>query len=212
MLFLYGDLQEEVYIEQHPSFVTQGEIGMVCRLPKYLYGLKQSLRAWFVKFSQAVKTFGMQKSKPDHSVFYKNSSFGIFLLVVYVDDIVITRSDSKCILSLKSFLYSQCHTKDLGMSKYFLSVEVMKSNQGIILSQHKYVLDLLSKTRKLVVKPCSTPITPNAQITKEGDLFEDPERYRRLVRKFNYFTVTCPDISYLVSVLSQYMSFPTINH
>ena len=68
----------------------------------------------------------MQKSKFDHSVFYKNSSSGIILLVVYVDDIVITRSDSKGILSLKSFLHSQFHPKDLEMLKYFLGVEVMR--------------------------------------------------------------------------------------
>ena len=67
----------------------------------------------------------MQKSKSNHSIFYKNSSSGIILLVVYVDDIVNTVSDSKGILSLKSFLHNQCHTKDLGMLNYFLGVEVM---------------------------------------------------------------------------------------
>ena len=59
----------------------------------------------------------MQKSKSDHFVFYKNFSYGIILLVVYVDDIIITGSDSKCLLSLKSFLHNQFHTKDLGMLK-----------------------------------------------------------------------------------------------
>ena len=76
--------------------------------------------------------FGMQMSKSDHSVFYKNSSFGIILLVVYVDDIVITGSDSKGILSLKSFLHNQFHSKDLGMLKYFLSMEVMRSKWRIL--------------------------------------------------------------------------------
>ena len=80
---------------------------------------------------------------------------------MYVDDIVIIRSDSKGILSLRSFLHSQFHTKDLGMLKYFLGVEVMRSKQGILLSQRKYVLDLLSKTGKLGAKQCSTPMTPN---------------------------------------------------
>ena len=94
----------------------------------------------------------MQKNKFDHSVFYKNSSSGIILLVVYVDDIVITRSDSKGILSLKTFLHSQFHTKDLGMLKYFLGVEVIRSKRRILLSQWKYVLDLLSKIGKLGVK------------------------------------------------------------
>ena len=67
----------------------------------------------------------MQKSKFDHSVFYRKSSSGIIMLVVYVDDIIINGSDSKCISSLKSFLRSQFHTKDLRMLRYFLGIEVM---------------------------------------------------------------------------------------
>ena len=91
----------------------------------------------------------MQNSKSDHSVFYKNSNSSIILLVVYVDDIVITRSDSKGISSLKSFLQSQFHPKDLGMLRYFLGIEVMQNKYGIFLYQRKYVLDLLSKTGEL---------------------------------------------------------------
>ena len=112
-------------MEQPPGFVARGEIGKVFRLRKSLYGLKQSPRVWFGKFSQAVEKFGLQKSKSDHSVFYRNSSLGIILLVVYVDDIVITRSDSIGISSLKFFLLGQFHTKDLGMLRYFLGVEVI---------------------------------------------------------------------------------------
>ena len=67
----------------------------------------------------------MQKSKSDHSVFHRNSSSRIILLVVYVDDILIIESDSKSISSLKSFLHSQFHTKDLGTLKYFFGVEVI---------------------------------------------------------------------------------------
>ena len=80
---------------------------------------------WFGKFSQIVEEFGMQKSKSDHSVFYMNSSSGIILLVVYVEDIVITKNDFKGISSLKSFLQSQFHTNDLGMLRYFWGIEVI---------------------------------------------------------------------------------------
>ncbi|XP_019168531.1 PREDICTED: uncharacterized protein LOC109164452 [Ipomoea nil] len=121
----------------------------------------------------------MVKGKSDHSMFYKWSKTGIIWLVVYVDDIVITGNDTEGILSLKSFLHSQFQTKDLGPLKYFLGIEVMKS-----------------KTGKLGTKPCNTPMIPNLQLTKEGELFEDPERYRRLVGKLNYLTVTRPDIAY----------------
>ena len=136
-------------MEQPPRFATQVEIGRVYRLPKSLYGLKQNPRVWFGKFSQAIEEFGMQNSKSNHSVFYKNSSSSIILLVVYVDDIVITRSDFKGISSLKSFLQSQFHIEDLGMLRYFLSIEVMRSKHGIFLSQRKYVFDLLSEIGKL---------------------------------------------------------------
>ena len=81
-----------------------------------------------------------------------------------------------------------------------------------MLSQRKYVLDMLSETGKLGAKPCSTPVAPNIQLTKEGELFEDSKRYKRLVGKLNYLIVTRPDIAYSVSVLSQYLSSPTISH
>ena len=129
-----------------------------------------------------------------------------------MDDIVITGSDSTGISSLKSFLHGQFHTKDLGMLRYFLGVEVMRIKHEIFLSQRKYVLDLLSETRKLGAKPCSSPMAPGIHLTREGGLFEDPERYRRLVRKLNYLKVTRPDIAHLVSVISQYMSSPTVDN
>ena len=177
-----------------------------------MYGLKQSPHAWFDKFSQAVEEFSIQKSKFDHSVFYKNFNSGIIILVVYVDDIVITGSDFKGISSLKSFLHGQFHTKDLGMLRYFLGIEVMWRKHGIFLSYRKYVLDLVSKTRKLEVKLCSSLMAPSVHLTREGETFEDPERYRRLVGKLNYLTVTRPDIAHSVSVVSQYTSAPTVDH
>ena len=74
------------------------------------------------------------------------------------------------------------------------------------------MLDLLSKTRKLGVKSCSSLMAPSIYLTREDKTFEDPKRYRRLVRKLNYLTVTRPDIAYSVSVVSQYMSALTIDH
>ncbi|KAL5772611.1 hypothetical protein ACOSP7_012218 [Xanthoceras sorbifolium] len=154
----------------------------------------------------------MIKSKSDYSVFYKQSKAGIILLVMYVDDIVITGSDATGISSLKSFLHTQFHTKDLGMLKYFLGVEVIRSKKGIFLSQRKYVLDLLTETGKLGTRPCSASMTPKMHLTGDGELTEDPEKYRRLVGKLNYLTVTRSDIVYSVSVVSQFMSSPTIHH
>ena len=129
-----------------------------------------------------------------------------------MDDIVIIGSDSKGISSLKSFLQSQFHTKDLEMLRYFLGIKVMRSKHGIFLSQRKCVLYLLSETGKLGVKPCSSPMVPSVHLIREGKTFEDPERYGRLVGKLNYLTVTRLDIAYSVSIVSQYMSSPIVDH
>ena len=74
------------------------------------------------------------------------------------------------------------------------------------------MLDLLFETGKLEAKPCSSPMAPGVHLTREGELFEDPERYRRLVGKRNYLTVTRPDIAYSVNVVSQNMSSPTVDN
>ena len=74
------------------------------------------------------------------------------------------------------------------------------------------MFDLLFETGKLGVKPCSYLMVPSVHLTRKGETFEDPERYRRLVEKLNYLIVIRPDIAYSVSVVSQYMSSPTVDH
>ena len=74
------------------------------------------------------------------------------------------------------------------------------------------MLDLLFETGKLVTKPCLSPMEQSLHLVREGEFFKDPERYRRLVGKLNYLTVTRSDIVYFASVVSQYMSSPTVDH
>ena len=74
------------------------------------------------------------------------------------------------------------------------------------------MLDLLFEIRKLWVKPCSSPMILDIHLTREGETFEDPERYKRLVGKLNYLIVTRPDIAHSISVVNQYMSFPIVDH
>ena len=101
-VFLNEDLQEEIYMDQPLGFVAQGESsGLVCHLRKSLYGLKQSPRAWFGKFSSVVKEFGMTCIEVDHSIFYHHLNTGCIYLVVYVNDIVLTGSDHHGISQLK---------------------------------------------------------------------------------------------------------------
>ncbi|RVW16754.1 Retrovirus-related Pol polyprotein from transposon TNT 1-94 [Vitis vinifera] len=212
--FLHGDLAEEVYMEQPPGFVAQGESGLVCRLRRSLYGLKQSPRTWFSRFSSVVQEFGMLRSTADHSVFYHHNSLGqCIYLVVYVDDIVITGSDQDGIQKLKQHLFTHFQTKDLGKLKYFLGIEIAQSSSGVVLSQRKYALDILEETGMLDCKPVDTPMDPNVKLVPgQGEPLGDPGRYRRLVGKLNYLTITRPDISFPVSVVSQFLQSPCDSH
>ena len=122
-------------MEQLPGFVAKGESGLVCKLCRSLYGLKQSPRAWFSRFSSVIQEFGMIRSTTDHSIFYHHSSTRqCIYLVVYVDDIVITGNDQDGIQKLKQHLFSHIQTKDLGKLKYFLGIEVTQSNSGVVIS------------------------------------------------------------------------------
>nr|GEV13541.1 polyprotein, putative [Tanacetum cinerariifolium] len=211
--FLHGDLEEEVYMEQPSGFVAQGEYGRVCKLKKDFYGLKQSSRACFGIFSNAVIKFGLRKSVYDYFVFYSSSNACCILLVVYVDDIVITGSDKAGIKILKSFIGTCFHTKDLGSLKYFLGIKVSRSSKGICLSQRKYYLDLLDDAGQIEAKPCDEPMIPKLKLrSEEGRLLHNLEKYRRVVGKLNYLTITCPDIAFSVSVVSQFMTAPRMSH
>ena len=102
-------------MEQPPGFVAQGESGLVCRLRHSLYGMKQSPRAWFGRFSSVVHEFGMTRSTTDHSVFYHHTSSGqCIYLIVYVDDIDITGNDQDSIQMLKPRFSDPARSIDLG--------------------------------------------------------------------------------------------------
>ena len=130
-----------------------------------------------------------------------------------MDDIVITGSDQDAIQKLKQHLFSHFQTKDLGKLKYFLSIKVAQSNSGVVISQRKYTLDILADTSMLDCKPVDTPMDLNVKLVLgQGEPLRDPRRYRRLVGKLNYLTITQPNISFPVSVVSQFLQSPYDSH
>ncbi|KAK4407439.1 Retrovirus-related Pol polyprotein from transposon RE1 [Sesamum angolense] len=200
--FLYGDLNETVYMEQPPGYVAQGEKQrMECKLKKAIYGLKQSPRAWFDKFSRIIGEFGFSRCQADHSVFVQTTKTGMVILAVYVDDILITGSDINGIEEAKTYLQKHFVTKDLGRPRYFLGIEIAHSKHGVSLSQRKYACDLLQETGLLDTKPVDTPMDSNPDFwNDDGNYLEDKTKYRRLVGKLIYLTVTRPDISFAVGL------------
>ncbi|XP_024020138.1 uncharacterized protein LOC112091248 [Morus notabilis] len=164
----------------------------VCRLKKALYGLKQSPRAWFGRFAKVMLATGYKQKQGDHPLFIKHSpSGGVAALLVYVDDIILTRDDVREKQVLSQHLAKQFEIKALGRFKYFLGIEVAHSKQGIFFSQQKYVTDLLKETGKTACKPTSTPIYLNFKLGKEEeDAAVNREMYQHLVGRLIYLSHT----------------------
>jgi hypothetical protein len=206
--FLHGDLQEEVYMDIPPGFNSRETEGKVCKLKKALYGLKQSPRAWFGRFRKEVCSMGYQQSNADHTLFFKHRGDKIVILIVYVDDIVITGNDDDGIAFLKRMLANSFEVKDLGFLHYFLGIEVAYGSQGIYLSQRKYILDLLTETGMVNCKPSPTPIEQNHRMLADSGDPVDKHQYQRLVGRLIYLCHTRPYIVYAVSIVSRYMHDP----
>ncbi|GJY81134.1 cysteine-rich receptor-like protein kinase 8 [Tanacetum coccineum] len=182
--FLLGDLFEEVYMKCPPGYVGQGEsvqeaerFTLVCKLKKSLYGLKQAHRQWFSKLSSALLSFGYKQSKTGYSLFVKADSSSFTAVLVY----------------------------DLGELSYFLGLEVCKNDQGIFISQKKYITDLLKETGVLNAKPYKLPMDKHAKLQADiGTPLPDPEQVvsRSSVEvEYRAMALTCCEVTWLVSLL-----------
>lgn len=129
-----------------------------------IYGLRQAPRTWFDGFSDALFEVGFKRSVSDTSMFMHYSPHDITILLLYVDDIVIT---SSCFIStVIDHLHAHFEVKDLGPLNYFLGIEVQRDDKNLYLSQTKYTLDLLKRANFLLAKPCSTPVATGTKLSQ----------------------------------------------
>ena len=117
---------------------------------------------------------------------------------MYEDDILITDNDPKSIADVKKFLHSNFHLKDLGDLKYFLGIEIYESRNGIYISQRKYALEIIKDAGLLGAAPIDTPMERGSKLCEKSEPLKDPGKYRRLVGRLIYLTVSRPDITYVV--------------
>ncbi|XP_057250059.1 uncharacterized mitochondrial protein AtMg00810-like [Beta vulgaris subsp. vulgaris] len=156
---------------------------------------------------------GCSKALPGQVCKLKRSLYGLRHAVAYVDDLLVTGNNLQLILEVKQALHKAYTIKDLGDLKYFLGIEVTRSNSGILLNHRKYILDLLSSTKMENCKVAPFPFPKGLKLsTIEGPALVDFEIYRRVVGKLLYLNMTRPDISYDVQQLSQFLSEPRTPH
>ena len=201
--FLNGELSKEVYMKLPPGYShPPGFPHRVFGLQRALYDLKQAPRAWFAKFSSTISQHGFSGSSFDTTLFLRRSGHGITIVLLYVNDMIITGDDMQGIQDLKHFLGHQFEMKDLGPLNYFLGLEVSSSIDGYFLTQAKYTSDLISPASITDSKIVDTLIEYNYRLNShDSESLSDATLYRQLVRGLIYLTVTRPDISYAVHVV-----------
>lgn len=211
--FLNGTITEEVYMAQPPGFTDLTHPTHVCRLRKALYGLKQAPRAWYHALRDFLVQYGFSNSYSDTSLFFYNKAGHTMYLLVYVDDLILTGSCSTTLARFTSQLSHRFALKDLGDLHYFLGIEVLPHDHGLLLSQQKYILDLLDRTHMSDAKAVATPMATSTSLSiSDGSALPDATEYRSIVGSLQYLSLTRPDISFPVNKLSQFMHCPTDSH
>jgi len=155
--FLHGELHEEVYMEIPPGLAVDRS-DLVCKLNKSLYGLKQASRQWYAKLAEVLYSRGYTHSLNDYSLFHRKTANSTIFVAVYVDDVLLTGTDKIEVKELKTFLHDKFKIKDLGRMHYFLGIEVLYKDDGLIISQRKFVLDLLKNYNISSMSSCNSPL------------------------------------------------------
>ena len=210
--FLYGEVDEEIYVELPPGFESGGK---VCRLRKALYGLKQSPRIWSKTLEEYLATLNFKPTTSDPSIFCR----GDYFLAVYVDDLLIAGPNLQEIQSIKTSLTRRFQMVDLGECKYYLGMTITRdrAKSQLRLGQQAYIERVLKKFNMENCNACKAPMDKAAKLEAMPGDYNPPEnvvqRYASLVGSLMYAMLcTRPDIAYSVSVLSRYMTKPGEAH
>ncbi|GKA60280.1 putative ribonuclease H-like domain-containing protein [Tanacetum coccineum] len=185
--FLYGTIDEEVYVSQPPGFVDPDHPKKVYKVVKALYGLHQAPRAW---------------DKKD-----------IMLVQVYVDDIIFGSTKKSWCDEFEALMKSRFQMSSMGELTFFLGLQVKQNKAGIFISQDKYVAEILKKFNLVNVKTAITPMETKVALTKDEEAVDvDVHLYRSMIGSLMYLTASRPDIMYAVCVCSRFQVTPKTSH
>ncbi len=214
--FFNGDLEEEIYMEQPEGFTQEGA-HLVCKLHKSLYELKQSPRAWNQKLDVLLKNIEFVRSDRDFSVYVAQVGDVKFFIVIYIDDLILVCNNKVNLLEVKEKLSRKFEMKDLGDLHFFLGIEVERNHAQCLLyiNQIGYLKEILKRFRMEDCKAIRVPLDPKTKlkknVNKDDEMVKVP--YQQAMRSLMYAMLcTGPDLAYLISVVSQHMANPSLEH
>jgi hypothetical protein len=211
--FLNGELAEEVYVQHPAGFVDGSNSSKVLKLKKALYGLRQAPRAWNAKLDETMRSIGFEQCPQEHALYWRGDAGNFLLVGVYVDDLVITSSNSSKIDEFKRQMSSLFQMSDLGLLSYYLGIEVKQGEGEITLCQASYAKKVLEQAGMGGCNPCQTSMENRLKLGKDdaGDVV-DATKYRSVIGSLRYLVNTRPDIAHAVGITSWFMETPRARH
>ncbi|GJW39455.1 putative ribonuclease H-like domain-containing protein [Tanacetum coccineum] len=209
--FLYGKIEEEVYVCQPPGFEDPDFPDRVYKVEKALYGLHQAPRAWYETLSTYLLDNGFQRGKIDKTLFIRRDKGDILLVQVYVDDIIFGSTKKSLCTEFEKMMHKKFQMSSMGELTFFLGLQVKKKEDGIFISQDKYVTMILKKFGFTDVKTASTPMETQKPLLKDEDGEEvDVHLYRSMIGSLMYLTSSRPDIMFAVCLWQDTKSNPKV--
>ncbi|GJU37243.1 putative ribonuclease H-like domain-containing protein [Tanacetum coccineum] len=211
--FLYGTIEEEVYVHQPPGFVDPAHPNKVYKVIKALYGLHQAPRAWYETLSSFLMENGFRRGTIDKTLFIKKKKSDIMLVQVYVDDIIFGSTKKSMCTEFEDCMHKRFQMSSMGELTFFLGLQVKQQPDGIFISQDKYVADILKKFDFCSIRTATTPIESNKPLVKDEDGVDvDVHVYRSMIGSLMYLTTSRPDIMFVVCACARFQVTPKASH
>jgi hypothetical protein len=211
--FLYGELDEELYMEQPEGFKVKGQEGKVLRLKRAIYGLKQAALAWWKALDKSMGELGFICLHSDSGIFVNKDQS--IVIIVYVDDVLFLGADKKKLLKTKEQFMKQWECRDLGDAQEFLRMHIRHKDGKIYLDQSTYLQKVIECFNLQNAKPAPTPLPEGYQPSpaKENASATLCSKYQQVIGSLLYIMLGMqPDIAFVVTKLSQFASNPTEEH
>ena len=220
--YLHAPIDYEIYMEQPEGFEKKSDTSekLVCKLQKSIYGLKQSGRNWnamlhtcLVENAKLCCAVHFVQNSADTCVYTRESNNEKVILIIWVDDLIIAANNESVMKNVKRMLTERFKMKDMGKMQHFLGIDFEQTDGVVKMSQERFVNKVLDRFGMQDCKPRETPCEPKLEYTENAERMQDLRKYREAVGSLIYLsTCTRPDISFVVSKLSQHFAEPTVEH